>query len=82
MLLCRSIMITKLPSSLHARRINTQLDLEHLHGSSRELADAVNHIGEGIRKAVKTSMKDEQPALKRRTRLYQSRLTLRLTYTP
>lgn len=39
---------------------DTQLDLEHLHGSSRELADAVNHIGEGIRKAVKTSMKDEQ----------------------
>lgn len=36
------------------------LDLEHLHGASRELADAVNHIGEGIRKAVKTSMKDEQ----------------------
>ncbi len=39
---------------------DTQLDLEHLHGSSRELADAVNHIGEGIRKAVKTSMKDER----------------------
>lgn len=39
---------------------DTQLDLEHLHGSSRELADAVNHIGEGIQKAVRTSMKDEQ----------------------
>lgn len=39
---------------------DTKLELEHLHGSSRELADAVNHIGEGIRKAVKTSMKDEQ----------------------
>lgn len=39
---------------------DTQLELEHLHGSSRELADAVNHIGEGIRKAVRTSMKDEQ----------------------
>ncbi len=39
---------------------DTQLDLEHLHGSSRELADAVNHIGEGIRKAVKTSMQDER----------------------
>lgn len=36
------------------------LDSEKLHGSSRELADAVNNIGEGIRKAVKTSMKDEQ----------------------
>lgn len=41
-------------------KADTQLDLKHLHGSSRELADAVNHIGEGIRKAVKTSMKDEQ----------------------
>ncbi len=36
------------------------LDLENLHGSSRELADAVNNIGEGIRKAVQTSMQDEQ----------------------
>ena len=36
------------------------LDTETLHGSSRELADAVNNIGEGIRAAVRTSMKDEQ----------------------
>lgn len=36
------------------------LDLESLHGPSRELADAVNNIGEGIRKAVQTSMQDEQ----------------------
>ena len=36
------------------------LDSETLHGSSRELADAVNNIGEGIRVAVRTSMKDEQ----------------------
>ena len=36
------------------------LDTESLHGSSRELADAVNNIGEGIRAAVRTSMKDEQ----------------------
>ena len=36
------------------------LDSENLHGNNRELADAVNNIGEGIRKAVKTSMKDEQ----------------------
>ncbi len=36
------------------------LDTETLHGSSRELADAVNNIGEGIRVAVQTSMKDEQ----------------------
>ena len=40
--------------------VDFKLDTESLHGSSRELADAVNNIGEGIRKAVKTSMKDEQ----------------------
>lgn len=40
--------------------VDYKLDTESLHGSSRELADAVNNIGEGIRKAVKTSMKDEQ----------------------
>ena len=36
------------------------LQTENLHGANRELADAVNNIGEGIRKAVLTSMKDEQ----------------------
>ena len=36
------------------------LDTETLHGSNKELADAVNNIGEGIRAAVRTSMKDEQ----------------------
>lgn len=40
--------------------VDFKLDTESLHGSSRELADAVNNIGEGIRKAVRTSMKDEQ----------------------
>lgn len=33
---------------------------ENLHGINREMAESVNNIGEGIRKAVKTSMKDEQ----------------------
>lgn len=37
-----------------------KLDVESLHGDNREMADAVNNIGEGIRKAVSTSMKDEQ----------------------
>lgn len=40
--------------------VDYKLDTENLHGANRELADAVNNIGEGIRKAVKTSMKDEQ----------------------
>lgn len=40
--------------------VDVQLDLDNLHGSSRELAEAVNNIGEGIRKAIRTSLKDEQ----------------------
>jgi len=36
------------------------LDSENLHGDNKELAEAVNNIGEGIRKAVETSMKDER----------------------
>lgn len=40
--------------------VDFKLDPEALHGENKELADAVNNIGEGIRKAVKTSMKDEQ----------------------
>lgn len=40
--------------------VDYKLDAETLHGTNREMADAVNNIGEGIRKAVRTSMKDEQ----------------------
>ena len=40
--------------------VDFKLDVENLHGSNREMADAVNNIGEGISKAVNTSMKDEQ----------------------
>lgn len=40
--------------------VDYKLEAGSLHGSNKELADAVNNIGEGIRKAVKTSMKDEQ----------------------
>lgn len=40
--------------------VEFKLELDNLHGASRELADAVNNIGEGISKAVKTSMKDEK----------------------
>ncbi len=40
--------------------VDYKLNLDSLSGTSRELADAVNNIGEGIRKAVDTSMKDEQ----------------------
>lgn len=37
-----------------------KLDTTSLHGVNREMADAVNNIGEGIHKAVNTSMKDEK----------------------
>lgn len=40
--------------------VDFKLEVESLHGANRTLADAVNNIGEGIGKAVKTSMKDEQ----------------------
>jgi len=40
--------------------VDYKLEVDGLHGSNREMADAVNNIGEGIRKAVSTSMKDEQ----------------------
>lgn len=40
--------------------VDFKLDVNSLHGSNREMADAVNNIGEGISKAVNTSMKDEQ----------------------
>lgn len=40
--------------------VEYKLETDSLHGTNREMADAVNNIGEGIRKAVRTSMKDEQ----------------------
>ncbi len=40
--------------------VEFKIDADKLHGSGKELADAVNNIGEGIHKAVKTSMKDER----------------------
>lgn len=37
-----------------------KLEAEKLHGENREMAEAVNNIGEGIRNAVATSVKDER----------------------
>ncbi len=37
-----------------------QLDTSEMHGENRKLAEAVNSIGNGIKKAVETSMKDER----------------------
>ncbi len=36
------------------------LDSTHMHGDNKELAVSVNNMGDGIRKAVATSMKDER----------------------
>lgn len=40
--------------------VDYHLDISNLHGENRKNAEAVNNIGEGIRKAVETSMKDEK----------------------
>ena len=40
--------------------VEYKLNAEHMHGSNRKMADGVNNIGDGISKAVNTSMKDEQ----------------------
>ncbi len=45
---------------IRAGEVDFKVDVENVHGANLELADAVNNIGEGIRIAVKTSMKDEQ----------------------
>lgn len=40
--------------------VEYQLDVDALHGFNKDMASAVNNIGDGIRKAVETSMKDER----------------------
>lgn len=40
--------------------VEYQIDADALHGFNKDMAHAVNNIGEGIRKAVETSMKDER----------------------
>lgn len=40
--------------------IEYQVDTEGLHGENLKLAEAVNSIGEGLKNAVETSMKDER----------------------
>lgn len=37
-----------------------KVDARRMHGENRDLADAVNGIGDGIKTAVETSMKDER----------------------
>ncbi len=40
--------------------VECQLETEKLHGENKEIAEAVNNIGEGIKNAVATSLKDER----------------------
>ncbi|MGN0430868.1 MAG: sensor histidine kinase [Lachnospiraceae bacterium] len=40
--------------------LDYQIPLEGMYGENKELAEAVNSIGEGIKAAVETSMKDER----------------------
>lgn len=40
--------------------VKHQIDTSKMHGDNLELGKAVNNIGNGIRKAVETSMKDEK----------------------
>ncbi len=40
--------------------LNYQVDTEKMYGENKILAEAVNSIGDGIRQAVETSMKDEK----------------------
>lgn len=40
--------------------LNYQIPMQGMHGSNKKLAEAVNNIGNGIKKAVETSMKDER----------------------
>ncbi|MCM1119078.1 MAG: HAMP domain-containing histidine kinase [bacterium] len=47
-------------SRIRGGDIGYLLDSESLHGDNKELAASVNNIGDGIRKAVATSMKDER----------------------
>jgi len=40
--------------------VKHQINVDKMHGDNLELGNAVNNIGNGIRKAVETSMKDEK----------------------
>ncbi len=47
-------------SKIREGDIGYVLDSRHMRGDNRELAVSVNNMGDGIRKAVATSMKDER----------------------
>lgn len=52
--------ITEGVSRIRDGELAYQINTEGLHGENLQLAEAVNSIGEGIKTAVETSMKDER----------------------
>ena len=52
--------IVKSINTISSGEVKHQVDTQKLHGDNLELGKAVNNIGDGIRKAVETSMKDEK----------------------
>ncbi|MBQ8117452.1 MAG: HAMP domain-containing histidine kinase [Lachnospiraceae bacterium] len=45
---------------IRSGEVDYKMDTTHMHGSNKKMAEGVNNIGDGISKAVNTSMKDEQ----------------------
>lgn len=52
--------IVKSIKTISSGDVKHQINTEKMHGDNLELGQAVNSIGDGIRKAVETSMKDEK----------------------
>ena len=52
--------ILKSIERIHDGEVEHKIDTGIFHGANKVLADGVNNIGDGIQKAVRTSMKDEQ----------------------
>lgn len=57
--LCRKTIVKGI-IRIREGEMDYQLDTTEMHGENRKLAEAVNSIGNGIKKAVETSMKDER----------------------
>lgn len=46
--------------NIRGGNMDYQIDVDGMHGDNKILAEAINSIGNGIRKAVETSMRDER----------------------
>ncbi len=52
--------VVKGTQTIGGGKFDHKIDASRMHGENRELAEAVNSIGDGIAEAVATSMKDER----------------------